>query len=126
MLLDGVLLLGGQGEQGRPGREVKGKLQHGLVKSSAFHTPETAALCPYLANVRNETVHLVLSLGSPCSPAVNVPLRSARDPGKWKTQAAPHARTAAGLEEGVEEEEGEDTRVSRHCLKAPLSVCTVG
>jgi len=42
------------------------------------------------------------------------------------SQAAPHnvgsARAAADLEGGVERKGREDTRVSRHCLRAPLGL----
>ena len=42
------------------------------------------------------------------------------------SQAAPHnvgsARAAADLEVGVERKRREDTRVSRHCLRAPLGL----
>jgi len=64
-----------------------------------------------------------LSHGSPCNPVVVVPLRSARDQESGRLQVAPHkrhARTAKGLDGGVEEEGGEDARVSRQLLDGHL------
>ena len=109
MLLGGVLLLGGQGEQGRPGREVKGKLQHGLVKSSAFHTPADRSLMSILGKCKERNSSPGgLSHGNPSTPAVLSPFDQPGTQEDGRLQVAPHkgsARTAA-VAEGVEGRRG--------------------
>jgi len=84
-------LLVGQGEQGRPGREVKGNLQHGLVKSSAFHTPADRSLMSILGNCKERISSPGgLSHGSPSSPAVLSPFDQPGTQEDGRLQVAPH------------------------------------
>ena len=64
-----------------------------------------------------------LSHGSPSSPAVLSPFDQPGTQEDGRLQVAPHkrhARTAKDLDVGVEEEGGEDARVSRQLLDGHL------
>ena len=90
---------------------------------------QIAASCPYFGYCEERfSSPGGLSHSSPCHPAAKVHPQSAIDQDGGRLQAAPHkvgvegsARTAAGLDEGVERKSREDARVSRHCLRAPLA-----
>jgi len=83
---------------------------------------QIAASCPHFGNSKERfSSPGGLSHSSPCHPAASSsPVNQGQ--GDGRLQVAPHARTAAGLEGGVERKGREDTRVSRHCLRAPLGL----
>ena len=115
-----LLLVGRSGRRGHTRKGGQRQAPACLVKNQRSTHLQTAALCPYLAIVKERySSPGCLSHGSPSSPAVLSPFDQPGTQEDGRLQVAPHkrhARTAKGLDGGGEGM-GERMPVSRdNCL----------